>query len=337
MTRRYDQPMPFSGRPVLVTGAGGFIGGHLVAELVRRGAAVRALVHYNSRNERGTLDWLEPEVTADVDVVLGDLRDVESVQQAADGIETILHLGAQIAIPYSFVNPRDFFETNVLGTLNVAQAALRGGARRVIHTSTSEVYGSARTVPITLDQPIEPQSPYAASKVAADKLMDAWHRSYELPMTIVRPFNTYGPRQSARAVIPTIMSQALAGGTLRLGSLTPRRDLTFVEDTVAGLLAAADSDAAIGRTIQLGTGEDVAIGDIVELVGDILGRKLEVELDEARVRPAASEVERLISDPSLAQELTGWSAEVELREGLARTLDWIASNAQRYRASDYVI
>ena len=329
--------MPLDNRLVLVTGAGGFIGGHLVAELVRRGASVRALVHYNSRNERGTLDWLEPEVTADVDVVLGDLRDVESVQQAAEGADTILHLGAQIAIPYSFVNPRDFFETNVLGTLNVAQAALRGGARRVIHTSTSEVYGSARTVPITLDHPIEPQSPYAASKVAADKLMDAWHRSYELPMTIVRPFNTYGPRQSARAVIPTIMSQALAGGTLRLGSLTPRRDLTFVEDTVAGMLAAADSDAAIGRTIQLGTGEDVAIGDIVELVGDIVGRKLEVELDEARVRPAASEVERLISDPSLAQELTGWSAEVDLRDGLARTLDWIASNTQRYRANDYVI
>ena len=335
--RRYDQPMPFSGQPVLVTGAGGFIGGHLVAELVRRGAAVRALVHYNSRNERGTLDWLEPEVTADVDVVLGDLRDVESVQQAAEGAETVLHLGAQIAIPYSFVNPRDFFETNVLGTLNVAQAALRGGARRVIHTSTSEVYGSARTVPITLDHPIEPQSPYAASKVAADKLMDAWHRSYELPMTVVRPFNTYGPRQSARAVIPTIMSQALAGGTLRLGSLTPRRDLTFVEDTVGGLLAAAESDAAIGRTIQLGTGYDVAVGDIVELVGEILGRKLEVELDEARVRPAASEVERLISDPSLAKELTGWSAEVELRDGLARTLEWIASNTQRYRADDYVI
>ena len=329
--------MPLDNRLVLVTGAGGFIGGHLVAELVRRGASVRALVHYNSRNERGTLDWLEPEVTAGVDVVLGDLRDVESVQQAAEGADTILHLGAQIAIPYSFVNPRDFFETNVLGTLNVAQAALRGGARRVIHTSTSEVYGSARTVPITLDHPIEPQSPYAASKVAADKLMDAWHRSYELPMTIVRPFNTYGPRQSARAVIPTIMSQALAGGAVKLGSLTPRRDLTFVEDTVAGMLAAADSDAAIGRTIQLGTGYDVAIGDIVELVGEILGRKLEVELDEARVRPAASEVERLISDPSLAQELTGWSAEVELRDGLARTLDWIASNTQRFRASDYVI
>jgi NAD dependent epimerase/dehydratase len=329
--------MPLDNRLVLVTGAGGFIGGHLVAELVRRGASVRALVHYNSRNERGTLDWLEPEVTADVDVVLGDLRDVESVQQAAEGADTILHLGAQIAIPYSFVNPRDFFETNVLGTLNVAQAALRGGARRVIHTSTSEVYGSARTVPITLDHPIEPQSPYAASKVAADKLMDAWHRSYELPMTIVRPFNTYGPRQSARAVIPTIMSQALAGGTLRLGSLTPRRDLTFVEDTVGGLLAAAESDAAIGRTIQLGTGYDVAVGDIVEVVGEILGRKLEVELDEARVRPAASEVERLISDPSLAQELTGWSAGVELRDGLARTLEWLASNTQRYRAGDYVI
>ena len=329
--------MPFDNRPVLVTGAGGFIGGHLVTELVRRGAAVRAFVHYNSRNERGTLDWLDPALTADLDVVLGDLRDVESVQQAAEGMETIFHLGAQIAIPYSYVNPRDFFETNVLGTLNVAQAALRADVQRVVHTSTSEVYGSARTVPITEDHPIEPQSPYAASKVAADKLMDAWHRSYELPMTIVRPFNTYGPRQSARAVIPTIMSQALAGGAVRLGSLHPRRDLTFVEDTAAALIAAADAPAALGRTLQLGTGHDVSVGEIVELVGELIGRPLEVELDEARVRPAASEVERLISDPSLARELTGWTADVELKDGLARTLEWVGSNAARFRARDYVI
>lgn len=325
------------GRPVLVTGAGGFIGGRLAARLVEEGARVRGLVRYNSRGDRGTLGWLDPAVAREIEVVSGELRDIESVARAVDGVDVVFHLGAQIAIPYSYVNPRDYFEVNALGTLNVAQAALRHAVEHVIHTSTSEVYGSARTVPITLDHPIEPQSPYAASKVAADKLMDAWHRSYELPMTVVRPFNTYGPRQSARAVIPTIMSQALAGGTLRLGSLTPRRDLTFVEDTVGGLLAAAESDAAIGRTIQLGTGYDVAVGDIVELVGEILGRKLEVELDEARVRPAASEVERLISDPSLAKELTGWSAEVELRDGLARTLEWIASNTQRYRADDYVI
>jgi NAD dependent epimerase/dehydratase len=329
--------MPFSGQSVLVTGAGGFIGGHLVARLVREGASVRAFARYNSRNDRGTLDWLDPELTREVDVVLGDLRDIESVQQAAQGVETIFHLGAQIAIPYSFVNPRDFFETNVTGSLNVAQAALQNGARRLVHTSTSEVYGSARTVPITEAHPIEPQSPYAASKAAADKLMDAWHRTYELPMTVVRPFNTYGPHQSARAVIPTIISQALAGETLRLGSLHPRRDLTFVADTVSGFLAAAAAPAAVGRTLQLGTGHDVSIADVVEMVGEVLGRALEVELDEARVRPAQSEVERLISDPALALELTGWQPEHDLRAGLARTVEWMESNAARYRTDHYVI
>jgi NAD dependent epimerase/dehydratase len=304
---------------------------------VREGARVRALVRYNSRNERGTLDWLAPEVTADVEVVLGDLRDIESVEQATGGADTVLHLGAQIAIPYSFVNPRDFFETNVLGTLNVAQAALRAGVRRVVHTSTSEVYGSARTVPIAETHPLEPQSPYAASKVAADKLMDAWHRTYDLPVSVLRPFNTYGPHQSARAVIPTIISQALAGGPVRLGSLHPRRDLTFVEDTVAGFLATAESEAAIGRTLQLGTGHDVSIGDIVAMVGEILGRPLEVEHDESRVRPAQSEVERLISDPSLAAELTGWTPQYDLRDGLARTVEWIGANTARFRTDHYVI
>jgi NAD dependent epimerase/dehydratase len=321
---------------VLVTGAGGFIGGHLVERLVHEGARVRALVRYNSRNERGTLDWLPASVTSDVDVALGDLRDVESVERVAVGAEVIFHLGAQVAIPYSFINPRDFFETNVLGTLNVAQAALRVGAGKVIHTSTSEVYGTAQRVPIVEDHPLEPQSPYAASKVAADKLMDAWHRTYELPVCILRPFNTYGPHQSARAVIPTIISQALTG-PVRLGSLQPRRDFTFVTDTVAGFLAAAEASATVGRTIQLGTGDDVSVGDIVKLVGDLLGRELTVDLDPGRVRPANSEVERLVSDPELAAELTGWRPEVDLREGLSRTLEWISSHADRYRTDHYVI
>src|SRR4051812_16021916 len=307
--------MPFGGRSVLVTGAGGFIGGHLVERLVHEGARVRALVRYNSRNERGTLDWLPPSVMRDVDVTLGDLRDVESVERVAVGAEVIFHLGAQIAIPYSFVNPRDFFETNVLGTLNVAQAALRGGAEKVIHTSTSEVYGTARRVPIAEDHPLEPQSPYAASKVAADKLMDAWHRTYELPVCILRPFNTYGPRQSARAIVPTIISQALAGDTLRLGSLHPRRDMTFVADTVAGFLAAATSPAAVGRTVQLGTGSDVSIADIVSEIGAILGREPRTTVDDSRIRPPASEVERLISSPALAGELMGWAPRMSLRDG----------------------
>jgi dTDP-glucose 4,6-dehydratase len=325
------------GRAVLVTGAGGFIGGHVVERLVNDGARVRALCRYNSRNERGTLDWLPPEVTADVEVVLGELRDVESVADAVAGTDVVLHLGAQIAIPYSYVNPRDFFEVNVLGTLNVAQAALRHGVSRVVHTSTSEVYGSAQTEPMTETHPLEPQSPYAASKLAADKLMDSYHRSFELPVCILRPFNTYGPRQSARAIIPTIISQALAGSTLQLGSLDPRRDLTFVEDTAAAFVAAATADAAVGRTVQLGANHDVSVGDLVELVGEILGRELTVETDPRRVRPDASEVVRLISGPFLAREVLGWEARIPLREGLERTITWIERNAGRFRAADYVI
>jgi NAD dependent epimerase/dehydratase len=325
------------GKSVVVTGAGGFIGGHLVERLVRDGARVRALCRYNSRNERGTLDWLEPNVLAEVEVVLGELRDVESVAAAIEGSEVVLHLGAQIAIPYSYVNPRDFLEVNVLGTLNVAQAALRHGVQRIVHTSTSEVYGTAQSVPITEDHPLEPQSPYAASKVAADKLMDSYHRSFDLPVCVLRPFNTYGPRQSARAIIPTIISQALAGSTLRLGSLHPRRDLTYVEDTAAAFVAAATREAAVGRTIQLGTNHDVSVGDLVDMVAEVLGRELTVETDPARVRPDKSEVERLISGPQLARELLGWEPTVDLREGLARTLDWIERNVHRYRVDHYVI
>ncbi|HTU98684.1 MAG TPA: SDR family NAD(P)-dependent oxidoreductase [Solirubrobacteraceae bacterium] len=326
-----------SGRPVLVTGGGGFIGGHLVERLVAEGATVTAMVRYNSRNERGTLDWIAPDVAAEVRVVLGELRDIESVSQAVKGAEVVLHLGAQIAIPYSYVNPRDFFEVNVLGTLNVAQACRAEGVQRVVHTSTSEVYGSAQQVPITEAHPLEPQSPYAASKLAADKLMDSWHRSYELPVVVLRPFNTYGPRQSARAIIPTIISQALAGDTLRLGSLHPRRDLTFVADTAAGMVAAATAPEAVGSTIQLGTGHAVSVGDIVDMVGELMGKQLHPVLDEARVRPAKSEVELLLSQPTRARELLGWEPRVSLREGLEQTIEWVGLNTKRYRADEYVI
>jgi NAD dependent epimerase/dehydratase len=326
-----------SGRPVLVTGAGGFIGGHLVEMLVAEGASVTALVRYNSRNERGTLDWIAPGVASEVQVVLGELRDIESVSRAVKGSEIVLHLGAQIAIPYSYVNPRDFFEVNVLGTLNVAQASLAAGVRRVVHTSTSEVYGSAQQVPITEGHPLEPQSPYAASKLSADKLMDSWHRSFDLPVVVLRPFNTYGPRQSARAIIPTIISQALAGDTLRLGSLHPRRDLTFVRDTAAGMVAAASAPDAVGQTIQLGTGHAVSVGEIVELVSELMGKELHPVLDEARVRPSNSEVELLLSEPARARELLGWEPRVALREGLEQTIEWVGLNATRYRADEYVI
>ncbi|MGN6372018.1 MAG: SDR family NAD(P)-dependent oxidoreductase [Solirubrobacteraceae bacterium] len=329
--------MDVAGRQVLVTGAGGFIGAHLVAKLVAEGARVRGFVRYNSRNERGTLDWLDADVMSEIEVVSGELRDIESVSRAAKGSEMVFHLGAQIAIPYSYVNPRDYFEVNVLGSLNVAQAALSAGVSRLVHTSTSEVYGTARSVPITEAHPLEPQSPYAASKVAADKLMDSFHRSFDLPVTIVRPFNTYGPFQSARAIIPTIMTQALAGDTVRLGSLHPRRDLTFVEDTAAAFVAVARAPETIGTTLQLGTGEDVSVGDLVELVGGLVGKDLVVEQDSERIRPSKSEVELLKSDPTMVQRLAGWEAAVPLREGLARTLDWIERNLERYRIGQYVI
>ncbi len=326
------------GRSVLVTGGAGFIGGHLVERLLAEGANVTALVRYNSRGERGTLDWLDPKLVADVNVVPGELRDIESVTQATRGADVVMHLGALIAIPYSYVNPRDYFEVNVLGAVNVAQAALAADVSRVVHISSSEVYGTAREVPITETHPIEPQSPYAASKVGADKLMDSWHRSFGLPVVVLRPFNTYGPRQSARAVTPTIITQALAGDTVKLGSLDPRRDLTYVTDTVAGMVAAATSaDDTVGRTIQLGTGEAVSIGQILETVGELLGKRLTPVLDEARVRPEHSEVQLLLSDPTLARSELGWTPKVSLTEGLSSTIEWISNNTVRYRTGEYAI
>jgi dTDP-glucose 4,6-dehydratase len=320
----------------LVTGAGGFIGGHLASAIVAAGGRVRAFLRYNSRNDRGTLEWHDRSIVDELDVVFGDLRDSESVAAAVDGVDVVFHLGAQIAIPYSYVNARDFFETNVLGTLNVAEAALRAGVRRVVHVSTSEVYGTARFVPMTEDHPLQAQSPYAASKIGADMLIESFARAHDLPMTIVRPFNTYGPHQSARAVIPTIITQALAGSTIRLGGLETRRDLTFVTDTVAGLVSAAASDALIGRTVQLGTGVDASVAEIVDVVAQLLGQRLTIDVDNARVRPPHSEVDRLLSDPQLARASIGWRPAVDLRTGLTATIEWIRSNANRYRVGEYV-
>ena len=297
----------FTGRQVLVTGAGGFIGSHLVEALLEEGAKVRALVRYNSRNDRGLLELVPGEALAEIEVVAGDIRDVEAVAQAVEGCELVFHLAALIAIPYSYRNPRDYFETNVLGTLNVAQAC-RARDVRLVHTSSSEVYGTAQTVPISEAHPLVGQSPYSASKIGADQLVESFHRSYGLPATILRPFNTYGPRQSARAIIPTIVAQALAGDVVRLGSLTPTRDFTYVGDTVAGFLAAAVADEAIGRTLQLGTGEEISIGDLVREVARVLGRELRVEQEDERVRPPESEVMQLVSDHSLMTALTGWRA-----------------------------
>lgn len=321
----------WAGRRILVTGAGGFIGGHLAVELSKAGANVRAFCRYNSRADRGTIDWFTPAEVSEIEVAFGDLRDPESIAAAMAGVEVVFHLGAQIAIPYSLVNPRDFVETNVGGTLNVAQAALQTGVRRVVHVSTSEVYGQAEDLPITERHPFAPRSPYAASKAAADMLMISFHRGMSLPVTIARPFNTYGPHQSARAVVPTIAVQALRGSRLKLGSLEPRRDLLFVRDTVAGLMALADSSDAPGRTVQFGTGHDVSVAELVELVADLVGHELEVELDPGRVRPVDSEIARLVCDRSAASAMTGWEPETDLRTGLSETITWFRSHEARYR------
>lgn len=324
-----------AGKKVLVTGSGGFIGSHLTELLVSRGADVRAFVRYNSRNDPGMLVYLEPEKFAEIEVVPGDLRDPESVTSAVSGADVVFHLGAQIAIPYSYVNPRDFVETNVVGTLNVAQACLSTGASRLIQVSTSEVYGTAQTIPIAESHPLEAQSPYAATKIASDKLIDGFIRSFSLPATIVRPFNTYGPRQSARAVIPTIISQALYADRVRIGSLHPRRDLTFVTDTAAAFIAAT-GDATLGQTVQLGTGEDVSIGEIAELIAEILNQPLDLEVEKERIRPEASEVERLISTPARAKELMQWEPTIDLRAGLEKTIDWVRAHPELFRTDEYV-
>ncbi len=323
--------------PVLVTGAGGFIGSTLTEELLRRGARVRAFVRYNSRGEAGWLETIDAQLRAKLEVVSGDLRDESAVLEALEGIDTVFHLGALIAIPYSYRHPREVVQTNVLGTLNVLEAARRTSPRRVVHTSTSEVYGTAQAVPISERHPLQGQSPYSASKIGADKIAESYYRAFDVPVVTVRPFNTYGPRQSARAVIPTIITQALVLPQIRLGALRPTRDLTFVGDTVAGFLAAAEAPDVLGREINLGTGEEISIGELAAQILRLLGRDLPIVTDEDRLRPGKSEVERLLSDNSVARELMGWSPTVGLIEGLQRTIDWIRVNQRFYRAAEYQV
>ena len=324
------------GRTVLVTGAGGFIGSHLVERLVRDGHRVRALVRYNGRDDRGHLDRLDPGVADAVEVHRGDLKDPEAVRRAVAGREWVLHLGALIAIPYSYENPLDVAQTNVLGTSHVLDACRASDAlERVVLTSTSEVYGTARYVPIDEAHPLQGQSPYAATKIGADALGLSYHRAFGLPVAILRPFNTFGPRQSARAIIPTIISQALARSTVRLGSLEPRRDLTYVKDTAAGFAAIAACDAAIGRVVNIGRGDDLTIGELVERIAARLGRPIRVEADPQRVRPAASEVGRLLAGTALAKELWGWSPKYSLDEALDETIDWVRANLGMFRVDAY--
>lgn len=327
----------WSDRKVIVTGAGGFIGSHLVDRLVALGARVRAFVRYTSRPQAGFLDVLDSDVRASVEITRGDLRDYDAVVQATRGTAVVFHLGALIGIPYSYVHPRETIDTNVTGTLNVLMAARECGVERMIHTSSSEVYGTARYTPIDENHPLQGQSPYSASKIGADKIAESFFDSYDLPVVILRPFNTYGPRQSARAVIPAIITQALAGGGIRLGNLAPRRDFTYVADTVEGFIRAAECEKAVGRTINLGASTEVSIGDLVEQIGAILGRELQVRQDGIRLRPTGSEVERLISDNRLARELLGWQPRVSLEEGLDKTVKWIRDNLHLYQVGHYEI
>ncbi|MBD3257396.1 SDR family NAD(P)-dependent oxidoreductase [candidate division GN15 bacterium] len=328
--------MSVRGKRILVTGAGGFIGSHLVEKLVNSGAQVRGLVHYNSLGRRGWLDY--SPATVMVDVVSGDITDRDSVSAAMKDIDVVFHLAALIAIPYSYHAPESYVKTNVLGTLNVLQEALRHGVERVVHTSTSEVYGSARLTPISESHPLQAQSPYAASKIGADQMVAAMHRSTNLPVVVVRPFNTYGPRQSARAVIPSVIVQCLAGAeSIKLGNLDPTRDLVYVQDTVGGLIAAARSDEAIGETIQLGTGDETSIGDLAETIIEVTESSAEIDSDLERVRPKASEVARLVADASKARRLLNWQPQFSLRSGLKRTVSWYRDHLDLYRSDEYIL
>jgi len=328
--------MRMAGKIVLVTGADGFIGSHLTEMLVRSGARVRALSLYNSFNSWG---WLEDIDCLDrIEVTSGDIRDPHFVKSVTKGVDTVFHLAALIAIPYSYVAPESYVSVNVSGTLNLLQAAREAGVSRFLHTSTSEVYGTARFVPIHEGHPLQAQSPYSATKIAADALAYSYFSAFGLPVTIVRPFNTYGPRQSARAVIPTVMTQILSGQrAIRLGSLHPTRDFNYVEDTCRGFLQLAECDAAVGETVNVGSNHEISIGDLVGMIQEVLGSKAAVESEDQRVRPERSEVERLWCDNTRVRALTRFEPQIPLRMGLERTAAWLRrpENLRKYKADIY--
>jgi NAD dependent epimerase/dehydratase len=320
----------------LVTGAGGFIGSHLTEELIRQGEDVKALVRYNSRDDRGLLDLLPGEILNQVELVAGDLKDPDGVRKAVRGCSRVFHLGALIAIPYSYVHPHNFIQTNVLGTANVLDACLaEEKVERIVHTSTSEVYGTARYTPIDEHHPLQAQSPYAASKIGADKLAESYFLSFGLPVTTLRPFNTFGPRQSLRAVIPTILSQCLKGGGLRLGDLRPKRDFLYVRDTARGFIEISRREGAVGRVVNIGTGRSVSIGEVAETIQALTGRREEILTEAQRLRPEKSEVMELLADTTAARALFGWAPRYTLEEGLKETLAWYRENLGRFRVGSY--
>jgi NAD dependent epimerase/dehydratase len=322
----------------LVTGAGGFIGSHLVEELCRRGAPVRALARYNGRGDTGWLAELDDECRENVEIVLGDVRDPDQMRRLVADCDTVFHLAALIGIPYSYVSPRQNLDTNAGGTLNLLEAARHEGVRRFVHTSTSEVYGSAQYVPIDELHPLVGQSPYSASKIAADQITVSYARSFDLPALIVRPFNTFGPRQSMRAVIPTIATQAMWSDVIRLGSLETTRDFTFVRDTATGFICAAQAgDEVVGRTFNLGIGKEISVGDLAELVRDVVGRDVPIEQEDARMRPAGSEVDRLCSNPDQAHAVLGWEPAHDLRTGIQLTVEWIRARGPRAGVEQFAV
>ena len=336
--------MDLNGKKILVTGADGFIGSHLVEELVRREYDVRAFVYYNSFNSWGWLDHSNPEVKKTIEVVAGDIRDPYGVRQAMKGCDVVLHLAALIAIPYSYHSPETYVDTNIKGTLNIVQAARELGVERVIHTSTSEVYGTARQVPIAEDHPLQGQSPYSATKIGADQIAMSFYNSFNTPVSIIRPFNTYGPRQSARAVIPSLIIQMAAhDGKVKAGSLHPTRDFNYIEDTVRGFISMAEADRVVGEAINIGSNYEVSIGDLIRVIAELMGKRVEVELDQKRVRPEKSEVDRLRADNTKAKKLLGWKPVYEgldgLRRGLENTIRWFSDkeNLAVYKANIYNI
>lgn len=329
--------MTYQGKRVLVTGAGGFIGSHLTERLVHEGADVRAFIRYTSNGRRGLLDLLPDDMRGQIDIRFGDLGDGEAIRDAMRDRDVVFHLGALIAIPYSYINPVDVFRVNVRATQNVLSAARDLGTQRVVHTSTSEVYGTARYAPIDEEHPIQAQSPYSASKIAADAMVKSYHLSFDLPVATLRPFNTFGPRQSGRAVIPTIVAQALFSDRIELGSLTPTRDLTYVGDTVEGFLAVGHHEAALGRVTNVGTGREISIGDLAEMVKGLVGRDTPVVTSDTRVRPDKSEVFRLICNADWARENLGWRDAVTLEEGLGKVIDFIRAHPEWVNISRYEV
>lgn len=327
--------MNWEGTKVLVTGAGGFIGSHLTERLVELGASVRGMVHYNSRNDWGLIERLPKNIQNEIEIFMGDLQDPFSVQKAVSGREVVFHLGALIAIPYSYIAPASYVSTNVTGTLNVMQASLNEGVHKVVHTSTSETYGTALYTPIDEKHPLQGQSPYSASKIGADKIAESYYLSFSLPVATIRPFNTYGPRQSARAVIPTIISQAFTQDFIKLGSLAPVRDLNFVKDTVNGFLKIAESENSVGEVINVGFGKGITIGELAQKILKLMDKDLEIKTDEQRIRPEKSEVMQLICANAKAKERVGWEPEYSLEQGLSRVIEFVEKNLDLYKTDIY--